>query len=160
MNTSIESVSQTNEHRFHACSVARALEILGDRWTFLLLRESFFGVRRYSDLARNLKCSRTILSDRLHRLLESGVMERRRYRTDPDHYEYLLTDTGLELYPAIVALMRWGDEHLAGEAGAPLLLRHRSCGTDTTPVLVCSTCGQPIQASDIEPYPGPGARSV
>lgn len=159
MDTSIESVSEMNEHRFHACSVARALEVLGDRWTFLLMRESFFGVRRYSELARNLGCSRTILSDRLRRLLDAGVMQRRQYRTDPDHHEYLLTDAGVELYPAILALMHWGDEHLAGEQGPPLLLRHRTCGADTIPVLVCSACEEPIHAREIEPHPGPGAQA-
>jgi DNA-binding HxlR family transcriptional regulator len=157
MNTSTESIPDTNAHRFHACSVARALDILGDRWTFLLMRESFFGVRRYSELARNLKCSRTILSDRLSRLQDADVMERRQYRSDPDHYEYLLTDTGVDLYPAILALMHWGDEHLAGNEGPPLLLRHQPCGTDTTPILVCSTCREPIHAHDIQPHPGPGA---
>ncbi len=160
MNTSIESISDANAHRFHACSVDRALQILGDRWTFLILRESFFGVRRYGELARNLGCSRTILSVRLRRLVDGGVMERHRYRTDPDHHEYRLTHAGMELYPAIVALMRWADEHLSGAEGPPLLLRHLPCGADTVPVLICSGCGEPLHANDIEPHPGPGAEPV
>jgi DNA-binding HxlR family transcriptional regulator len=157
MDTSIESISDTNTHRFHACSVDRALQILGDRWTFLILRESFFGVRRYGELARNLGCSRTILSVRLRRLVDAGVMSRERYRTDPDHYEYRLTRAGMELYPAIVALMHWADEHLASPNGPPLLLRHVPCNTDTTPTLVCSVCKEPLHAHDIQPHPGPGA---
>src|SRR5580704_17599328 len=99
MDTSIESISHANAHRFQACSVDRALEVLADRWTFLILRESFFGVRRYGELARNLGCSRTILSVRLRRLVDAGVMKRHRYRKDPDHYEYRLTRAGMELYP-------------------------------------------------------------
>jgi DNA-binding HxlR family transcriptional regulator len=156
MNTSIESISDENAHRFHACSVDRALQILGDRWTFLILRESFFGVRRYGELARNLGCSRTILSVRLRRLVDAGVMERHRYRTNPDRHEYRLTQTGMELYPAIVALMHWADEHLAGPEGPPLLLHHLPCDADTVPVLVCSVCGEPLHAHDVRPHPGAG----
>ena len=156
--TGIESISDLNAHRFHVDSVARALEVLGDRWTFLILRECFFGVRRYGELARNLGCSRTILTDRLRRLVEAGVLERRRYRAD--RHEYRLTDAGLELYPAIVAIMRWGDEHLGDGQGPPLLLRHRSCGEDTDPTLVCSACGEPVSARDMEPHPGPGAATL
>jgi DNA-binding HxlR family transcriptional regulator len=157
MDTGTESISQANAHRLHACSVARALDVLGDRWTFLILRESFFGVRRYSELARNLGCSRTILSARLRRLVDAGVMNRHRYRTDPDHYEYRLTQAGMELYPAIVALMNWADEHLASPDGPPLLLRHLACDADTVPVLACSVCREPLYAHDVQPHPGPGA---
>jgi DNA-binding HxlR family transcriptional regulator len=157
MDTSIESISDANAHRFHDCSVARALDVFADRWTFLILRESFFGVRRYGELARNLGCSRTILSVRLRRLLAAGVMTRHRYRTDPDRYEYRLTRSGMELYPAIVALMHWADEHLAGPDGPPLLLRHTPCNADTVPVLICSVCREPLHAHDIQPHPGPGA---
>ncbi len=160
MDTSIESISDANAHRFEACSVDRALEVLADRWTFLILRESFFGVRRYGELARNLGCSRTILSVRLRRLVDAGVMERHRYRTEPDHYEYRLTRAGMELYPAIVALMQWADVHLAGPEGPPLLLRHIPCNADTIPVLTCSVCGEPLRAHDIQPHPGPGAGPV
>jgi DNA-binding HxlR family transcriptional regulator len=159
MDTSIESISQENEHRFHACSVDRALHILGDRWTFLILRESFFGVRRYSELARNLGCSRTILSVRLRCLVDAGVMNRHRYRTNPERYEYRLTQAGMELYPAIIALMQWADGHLATPEGPPLLLRHVPCDADSTPILVCSVCGQPMYAHDVKPHPGPGAEA-
>ncbi|HWY89942.1 MAG TPA: helix-turn-helix domain-containing protein [Solirubrobacteraceae bacterium] len=157
MNTSTESISQGNAHRFHACSVDRALQILGDRWTFLILRESFFGVRRYGELARNLGCSRTILTVRLRRLVDAGVMSRDRYRTDPDRFEYRLTKAGIELYPAIVALMHWADQHLTGPEGPPLLLHHLPCDGDSTPLLVCSGCGEPMHAHEMRPHPGPGA---
>ncbi len=150
---------QVNEHRFENDSIARAIAILGDRWTFLILRESFFGVRRYGKLARTLGLSRNILSDRLKRLTAHGILERRRYRQDPDRYEYALTQCGKDLYPAIVALLRWGDEYLAGPEGPPLVLHHTTCGHDAAPVLVCGHCTQPIRATDIQPQPGPGAHA-
>lgn len=146
-----------NEHRLHNCSVERTLDLIGDRWTFLILREAFFGVRRFGQLARNLKISRNLLSERLQKLVAAGVLQRRRYRTDPTRYEYRLTPSGRDLYPAIVALMHWGDKHLAGPEGPPLLLRHRPCGIDTIPLFVCLHCGTPIKATDIDPHPGPGA---
>jgi DNA-binding HxlR family transcriptional regulator len=160
MDTSIESIpegrDERNAHRFEACSVARAVEVLGDRWTFLILRELFFGVRRFGQLARNLGLSRRILSDRLTKLVTAGVLERRLYRSGPDRYEYCLTPVGLDLYPAIVTLMAWGDRHLSNAAGPPLVLHHRDCGHDTQPVLVCSECREPLEATAVEPRPGPG----
>ena len=146
-----------NEHRLENCSFARSLDVLGDRWTFLVLRESFFGVRRFGQMARNLGVSRNILSDRLQKLVANGILERRRYRQDPDRFEYRLTERGKSLYPPIVAMLRWGDEHLAGPEGPPLTLRHTTCGHDAAPILVCSHCAQPITASDVLPEPGPGA---
>src|SRR5918998_364454 len=93
-------------------SVARVVAFLGDRWTFLILRESFFGVRRFGEFARRLEISRTLLSERLRRLVDQGVLERRRYQADPEFFEYVLTEAGLALYPAVVSLMHWGDTYL------------------------------------------------
>ena len=146
-----------NEHRFEADSVERTVAVVGDRWTFLILREAFFGVRRYGELARNLGLSRTILTERLRRLVKYGVLARRRYRRNPDRYEYVLTAAGRELYPAVVVLLRWGDAHLAGPEGPPLILRHRLCGHDAAPQLTCTHCGVELRAEDVEPEPGPGA---
>lgn len=146
-----------NEHRFQADSVARALDVVGDRWTFLILREAFFGVRRFGRLARNLGVSRNLLSDRLGRLVAHGVLERRRYREEPERFEYVLTERGRELYPAIVALLRWGDRHLAGPEGPPLVLRHAACGEEAAPEMVCAHCGQQLDPRDVQPEPGPGA---
>ena len=112
------------------CSIGRAMEILGERWTFLILRESFYGVRRFSDMQRNLGIARNILSTRLQTLVGAGILERVLYREEPERYEYRLTEAGKDLYPAIVTLMRWGDRHLprrarpAGRA-APQRLRPR-----------------------------------
>ena len=100
-------------------AVALAVDVLSDRWTFLILREAFFGVRRYGQMQRNLGIARNVLADRLRRLVEDGMFERVRYRTDPDWYEYRLTERALDLYPAIVALMRWADTHMAAEEPAP-----------------------------------------
>ena len=146
-----------NEHRFKNDSVERALEVLGDRWTFLILREAFFGVRRYGQLAQNLGLSRAILSDRLRRLVAYGVFERRRYSDQPERYEYVLTQAGRDLYPAIVCVMQWGDRYLAGPEGPPLVLRHTVCGQNAAPRLVCGHCSTNLEAPDVEPEPGPGA---
>src|ERR671935_3011520 len=117
------------------CSIARAMEILGERWTFLILREAFYGVRRFSDMQRNLGIARNILSNRLQTLVSAGILERRRYQEEPERYEYRLTATGRDLYPAIIAIMRWGDEHLS-DASPPVELHH-CCSELADPVLVC-----------------------
>ena len=142
--------------RPESCSVGRAMDILGERWTILILTESFYGVRRFSDMQRNLGIARNILSNRLQSLVGSGILERRRYQEEPDRYEYRLTQAGRDLYPAIIAIMRWGDEHLSG-ACAPVELRH-SCGELADPELVCGHCHEPLHPHDVTPEPGPGAR--
>ena len=93
------------------------MEVLGERWTFLIVREAFFGVRRFTELQRNLGIARNILSVRLQTLTRAGILERIRYQEEPERYEYKLTARGRDLYPAIISIMRWGDEYLAGDAG-------------------------------------------
>ena len=138
------------------CSIGRAMEILGERWTFLILRECFYGVRRFSEIQRNLGIARNILSARLQNLVRAGILERRRYQEEPERFEYKLTDAGRDLYPAIITIMRWGDEHLV-ETGPPVILRHR-CGAEAEPVLVCAHCHEPMDPRDVTPEPGPGAQ--
>jgi len=124
---------------------------LSDRWTFLILREAFFGVRRYGQMQRNLGIARNVLADRLRQLVANGMFERVRYRTDPDWYEYRLTDRALDVYPVIVGLMRWAEKHLATDAEADALeLIHRSCGKPAEPYLACSHCHQPVTGRDID----------
>jgi DNA-binding HxlR family transcriptional regulator len=124
---------------------------LSDRWTFLILREAFFGVRRYGQMQRNLGIARNVLADRLRQLVANGMFERVRYRTDPDWYEYRLTERALDVYPVIVGLMRWAERHLATEADADALeLIHRSCGNPAEPYLACSHCHQPLTGRDID----------
>jgi DNA-binding HxlR family transcriptional regulator len=133
-------------------AVELAMDVLSDRWTFLILREGFFGVRRYGQMQRNLGIARNVLADRLRALVADGMFERVRYRTDPDWYEYRLTERALGLYPVIVGLMQWADEHLVPEYGEliELQLTHRGCGEPTVPYLACSHCHEPLTARDIE----------
>ena len=139
------------------CSVGRAMEILGERWTMLIMREAFYGVRRFSDIQRNLGIARNILSTRLQNLVRAGILERRLYQEEPERFEYRLTQAGRDLYPAVIAIMKWGDEYLSNEAGPPVVLRH-SCGELIDPVLVCDCCGEPLHPHDVTPEPGPGAQ--
>ena len=139
------------------CSVGRAMEILGERWTMLIMREAFYGVRRFSDMQRNLGIARNILSTRLQTLVRAGILERRLYHEEPERFEYRLTQAGRDLYPAVIAIMKWGDEHLAGDTGPPVVLRH-SCGEEADPVLVCGHCREPLHPHDVTPEPGPGAK--
>jgi DNA-binding HxlR family transcriptional regulator len=129
------------------------MDVLSDRWTFLILREAFFGVRRYGQMQRNLGIARNVLADRLKQLVADGMFEKVRYRTDPDWYEYKLTDRAVDLYPVIVGLMQWASTHLADERRGRMIdlaLVHRSCGAPTTPYLACSHCHEPLTARDIE----------
>lgn len=139
------------------CSVARTLGVMGDRWTMLILREAFFGVRRFEAIQGNLGVARNILSDRLARLVEHGILDRRRYQQRPERFEYVLTGKGLGLYAPLVALMRWGDEHMVEDTGPPVVLRHRDCGHLTVPTMTCSECGEELDPRAVRPEPGPGA---
>jgi DNA-binding HxlR family transcriptional regulator len=132
------------------------MEILGERWTILILREAFWGVRRFSEIQRNLGIARNILSARLQHLVEAGILDKSRYQTEPERYEYRLTDMGRDLYPAVVTIMQWGDRHLSAGDGAPVQLRH-SCGGLAEPRLSCACCGEELQPRDVEPEPGPGS---
>ena len=145
--------------RLHTCSIRRAMDILGERWTLLILRESFYGVRRFSQMQRNLGIARNILSARLQLLVRTGLLERVRYQEEPERFEYKLTEKGLGLYPAVVSIMRWGDEHLAEPAGAPVVLRHR-CGHLADPVLVCAACREELDPRAVTPEPAPAREEL
>lgn len=123
----------------------------------MVLREAFLGTRRFDDLQRNIGCARNILSDRLQNLVGNGILERRRYQERPPRFEYRLTQKGIDLWPAIVALMQWGDRYLAGERGPAVVLEHKACGHETSPQLVCSYCGERVSAREIRAHPGPGS---
>ena len=143
-------------HRFDGESVARTLEIVGERWTMLIMREAFFGVRRFGQLARNLNIPRPTLSVRLRTLVDGGLLERVPYSHDPERYEYRLTDAGRELFSAIVILMQWGDKHLPHPKGPPIVLRHHICGDIAEPRLDCARCGHEITARNVTPEDGTG----
>jgi DNA-binding HxlR family transcriptional regulator len=146
-------------HRFEAESVGRALELVGERWTLLILREAFFGVQRFGQLARNLSIPRPTLSSRLRMLVNVGLLDRVPYSRDPERHEYRLTEAGRDLFGAIVVLMRWGDKHLPHPDGPPIVLRHHTCGEFADPRLICAHCGEEITARNVTPEPGPGFRA-
>jgi DNA-binding HxlR family transcriptional regulator len=119
------------------CSVARTLSVIGDRWTMLVLRESFMRTRRFDDFQRLTGAPRPILADRLRRLVDEGVLERRPYGNHRDRFEYRLTEKGIDLYRVIVSLLTWGDRWMPDTEGPPVELRHKSCGEVTHPDLAC-----------------------
>jgi DNA-binding HxlR family transcriptional regulator len=135
------------------CSVARAVAVIGDRWTLMVLRDCFLGVRRFEDFERRLGISRSIIAERLRHLVDEGVLRREAYQDRPVRHEYRLTDKGLTLHPVIMAIVHWGDVHYAGEAGPPLIHRHKACGCDFAPVMTCSECGDPLAARDVDVRP-------
>ncbi|MEU0792608.1 helix-turn-helix domain-containing protein [Amycolatopsis sp. NPDC005961] len=143
-------------HRFTADSVGRALDLVGERWSLLILREAFFGVRRYGEFARNLSIPRPTLSARLKTLVEAGVLTR--VEDVPDRPEYHLTQAGRDLFGAVVTLMQWGDKHLAGPEGPPILLRHKDCGEISETYVACGHCGGAVTTDKVTPEPGPGFR--
>jgi DNA-binding HxlR family transcriptional regulator len=138
------------------CSIARSLEVLGERWTLLIVRDVLLGLRRFDDFQRSLGVARNVLTDRLSRLVEAGVLERLPYQERPLRHEYQLTPMGRELAVPVIGLMHWGDRHLAGPDGPPRLTRHRDCGGTLQAALICTACGQPVAGADMEVLPGPG----
>lgn len=132
------------------CSVARALSVVGDTWTMLVLKEAFMRVRRFEDFLARTGAPRPILAERLKTLVDNGVLERRQYSERPDRFEYRLTEKGRDLYPVLVSILRWGDRWMSPGAGPPVELRHRECGHVMHPELACPECGEWLQATDIE----------
>jgi DNA-binding HxlR family transcriptional regulator len=139
------------------CAVGGALEIVGERWTMLVLRELFLGVRRFGEIQRNTGIAKNILADRLQSLVGHGVLVREQYQERPDRYEYRLTEKGLDLYPILVGLMAWGAKHAPGAAEPLVVVQHRACGAVGLPHLTCPECGEPVAARDMRALPGPGA---
>ena len=137
-----------NTYDGQTCSVARALEIVGERWTLLIVRDAFMGIRRFDDFQRSLGVARNVLNTRLQRLVEAGVFERHRYQERPERFEYRLTEMGEDLWPAIVALMRFGDRHCAGDDGPPVRLTHAGCGGAVSEHGSCAACGAPVAPRD------------
>ncbi len=131
------------------CSMARSLAVIGDRWTLMVLRDCFLGLRRFDDFQTSLGISRTIVTERLNALVDEGVLVRAPYQHRPPRFEYRLTSKGLDLHPVVMAMVHWGDRYYAGEAGAPLIHTHRKCGHDFHPVQTCSECGEPVAARDV-----------
>ena len=139
------------------CSIARTLEIVGERWTLLVMREVLLGSRRFGDIRRSLGVAPNILSDRLATLVEHGLLTRRRYSERPEAHEYVPTRKGVDLNPVLVALLQWGDRHASPAAGPPRVLVHAACGHDAHPSLRCAHCDEEIDTRDLRVRPGPGA---
>jgi DNA-binding HxlR family transcriptional regulator len=132
--------------------------VIGERWTLLVVRDAFLGVRRFDDFQRDLGVARNVLADRLQRLVDAGILERRRYQARPPRYEYRLTHRGRDLFPVLHTLMKWGDKHFAPH-GPPRVVVHRDCGGDITERLTCAKCGVAVTAPDVIAHDGPGLRS-
>jgi len=145
-----------NDYEGQNCSIARALELVGERWTMLVLREVFLGVRRFDAIQRDLGVARNVLATRLQRLVAEDVLEKVPYEERPPRHEYRLTAKGLDLWPVIVELLRWGDRY-AAPAGPPVVLRHRDCGGLLDEWRICENCGKPLGPRDVHAEPGPGA---
>lgn len=136
------------------CSIARALEVVGERWTLLVVRDALYGVRRYNDFLVHLGIPRAVLAARLQTLTTEGVLAKRRYQESPPRDEYVLTDRGAALWPTLLALGMWGREHFGDR---PLrVFRHAPCGTGLGAYGQCPACGIVVPAADVEMLPGPG----
>jgi DNA-binding HxlR family transcriptional regulator len=138
------------------CSVARALEVVGERWSLLIVRDLLLGYRRFDELHERLGIARNVLAARLELLAEEGVLERRPYQERPLRYDYHLTAKGRDLWPVIMSLVSWGDRHLQQD-GPPVVIEHRGCGGRIDDRRICDRCGGEMTLRDATVRPGPGA---
>jgi len=150
-------MQRTSFAGFH-CSLARTLDIVGEWWTPLVIARIAVGLRRFDEIQRDLGVSRKVLSERLDMLVEHGVVDRVPYQEHPVRFNYVLTEKGADLVPALMALVAWGDRWTAEESGVPGRIHHPRCGHDTEPTVCCSHCGEPIGYRDVIMRAGPGAR--
>lgn len=144
------------------CAIGAAVSLIGERQTFLVLREAFNGVRRFDDMRRRTGIPRQVLSQRLARLVRDGLLRKTAYQDagQRTRHEYRLTDKGLDLYPMLVAMISWGDKHAVGPAGPQVLLEHRDCGAPVRLQLTCDRGHALTSAREVSPVPGPGARKA
>jgi DNA-binding HxlR family transcriptional regulator len=142
------------------CSVARSLEVVGERWTLLIVRNLFLGMRRFDELQHNLGIARNVLAARLEKLVEAGVVEPRPYSQRPPRHEYVLTEKGRDLFPVLVALMQWGDRHAPSPGGPPIVMVHRGCGGEVDSHRACTSCGKLLELHQVQALPGPGAAAA
>ena len=149
---------QWSELSQQSCSMSRSLSVIGDRWTLLILRDCFLKVRRFDDFQARLGIGRPILADRLQKLVVNRVLAKAVYQKNPVRHEYRLTQKGLDLYPVIMAIVHWGDVHMSGKKGRPLLHQHTMCGHQFDPIHVCSECAAALDPRQVQVLPGPGAR--
>jgi DNA-binding HxlR family transcriptional regulator len=146
-----------NDYENQSCSIAGALEVVGERWSLLIVRDILLGLRRFDELQSHLGIARNVLQTRLTRLQEEGVIERVPYQQRPLRHEYMLTEKGLDLWPIIVSLMKWGDRYAPPEGGPAVVIEHRGCGGAVDEHRICEKCGERLRARDAVGRPGPGA---
>jgi DNA-binding HxlR family transcriptional regulator len=148
------------DYRNQACSIARALEVVGERWTILILRNIALGIHRFDNQQRQLGVARNVLAARLERLVEEQILERRPYGERPVRHEYHFTEKGRALWPVLVELMAWGDSYTPARGGPPRILRHRDCGGVVGRHSRCDRCGALLEYEDVFSEPGPGADAL
>lgn len=146
-------MGRTADYTNERCSVAATLEVVGDPWTLLILRDAFAGVKRFEQWQERLGVARNVLAARLKSLVSHGVMETRRYSERPPRHEYWLTQKGLALAPVLLTMAEWGDRHVYGRDNSPVLFTHKACGCAFHPVLACETCGEVVDRRDLERGP-------
>jgi DNA-binding HxlR family transcriptional regulator len=139
------------------CSIAKSLEVIGERWSLLIVRDVLNGNRRFGEIQASLGVARNVLSARLQRLVEEDILERRLYQESPARYEYFLTEKGLDLWPALIALLNWGDRYSGSPDGPPKLIVHKECGGRVSDRGICESCGEVLHARDARQVPGPGS---
>ena len=142
------------------CSIARSLDVAGEWWTPLILRDIWLRRNRFDEIQSNLDISRKLLTDRLDTLVREGAVERRQYQERPPRFEYRLTEAGQELMEAFMVLLSWGDRWRGGKKGPPMLIRHLGCGKHAEAVVTCSCCGERMRANEVLLEPGPGLRET
>ena len=140
------------------CSVAKALEVIGERWSLLIVRAVMHGNRRFGEMQESLGIARNVLSARLQRLIDEEILERRAYQESPPRYEYFLTEKGLDLWPALIALLHWGERYSPDPGGPRRLIVHKGCGGAVGERGTCESCGKVLTARDAKQVPGPGAK--
>jgi len=144
------------EYDTQVCSIARSLEVVGERWSLLIIRNVGLGMNRFEPLRENLGITRSVLTTRLNSLIEYGILEKRRYSERPPRYEYHLTEKGRDLAPVLLQLMWWGDRYYPEAGGPPTVAVHKSCGGALDRHMVCEKCGEAVEADRVYLKPGPG----
>ena len=142
------------------CSLARTLSVIGDRWTMLIIRNCFVGVRRFDDFQQQLGVTRHLLADRLRKLVQAGVLYKAPYGENENRYEYRLSDKGLVLYPIVMTMVGWGHRWMADDDGPPIRHMHRTCSERCRPVLTCSACGNEVSPRDVTIKPGKSLKAL
>ncbi|MBN8867244.1 MAG: helix-turn-helix transcriptional regulator [Solirubrobacterales bacterium] len=147
------------DYENQVCSIARSLEVVGERWSLLIVRNVGLGLNRFEPLRENLGITRSVLTTRLNTLIEYGILEKRQYSERPPRFEYHLTAKGRDLAPVLLQLMWWGDRYYPEENGAPSIATHGGCGGLLDHHLICEKCGEKVEPSDIKVKPGPGRKT-